>query len=68
MLGFLVISNQDGPALGKPGQGAFYYPSSGGMLFLTLLISLLLTNPADVPVIAIGRDHLMPSGIIVGLI
>ena len=68
MLGFLVVSDQDGPALGKPGQGALYYPSSGGMLFLTPLISLLLTNPADVPLIAIGRNHLMPSGMILGLI
>jgi hypothetical protein len=38
------------------------------MPFLTLLIQLLLTNPADVPLIAIGRNYRMSGGIIVRLI
>jgi hypothetical protein len=38
------------------------------MPFLTMLIQLLLTNPADVPLIAIGRNYRMSGGIIVRLI
>jgi hypothetical protein len=38
------------------------------MLFLATFIPLFLTNSADVPLISISRNNLMPSGIVIGLV
>ena len=53
----LIIAHQYRPALGQPGQSAFYHPPAGGKGFLAPLVQLLLSNAPDMRTVLVSGNR-----------
>ncbi len=67
VLGLLLPAIQQSPPSLKPGKGAFHDPTTSRLGLLTVLLFLLLTDPAHVRTIATRRDDFARWLIVIAL-
>jgi hypothetical protein len=66
--GFLLIPDQEAPALGEPGQRPFHHPPARRIGFLAVGIELFLADAPEMGDVLICRHGLMPSRMIIAFV
>ena len=66
--GFLLIADQEAPALGEPGQRPFHDPPARWIGLLAVWIEFFLADTADIRSVLLCRGRLMPRRVVIAFI